>query len=494
MSNTPVSFTDIEVVANGVDADTGHPLPAISRGAVIAAAKSDLVGNIDPAKRKAPPLGSMPGVAPKAVVGDFEPDELGSVGWGIVFPANKDTAAICQALAPLLDRRKVEAGDRYFVFDGDLGVRQGETAAAWLARQGRGPSLEAVDPDNKVPFYLLIVADPTEVSMEFQYLLDMFWAVGRLHFDELEPYARYAQSVVGAETTDLPARQTAAIFATEHPFDAATALFTRDVAKPFCFGTPEASNLVSHLNISIDPILGKSATKAAFGELLRGNRPFGTPSVLLSGTHGMAFNQSDSRLADANGALICQDWEGYGQISQDHWFSAADVPSDARIRGMIYVLFACYGGGWSEFDTFRDNPDSTAKKIAPRPGIAKLPLALLSHPNGGALAVLAHIDRAWSYSFRTASNNPQTAGLRDVLRRLLKGERVGLATDQFNLRWAAAAVQLSDALRDSNAAETRTAELARLWVQRDDARNYIVLGDPAVRIKRPPPDTKGERV
>lgn len=485
MSNTPVTHADIELIANGIDADTGCPLPAISREAVIAAAERNLVDNIDQAKKKAPPLTSMPGVLPKAVVGDFDPDDLSSVGWGIVFPADKDITAIRLALAPLIDRRKYEAGDRFFIFDGSLGVQQGETAAAWLSRQGRGPSLEAVDPDNMVPFYLLIVATPAEVSMEFQYLLDMFWAVGRIHFEGVEEYARYAKSVASSEAGKSSATQTAAIFATEHPFDAATALFTRDVAKPFAFGTEDKPNLVSNLKFQVDPILGKDATKDAFAELLRGNRPRGTPSVLLSGTHGMAFSQTDVRLADTNGALICQDWQGYGQISHDHWFSAADVPADAQLGGMIYVLFACYGGGWSEFDTFRDNPDGTARKIAPGPGLAKLPLSLLSHPNGGALAVLAHIDRAWSYSFRTAANNPQNAGLRDVLRRLLKGQRVGLATDQFNLRWAATAVQLSDALRDPTATTLRTAEVARLWVQRDDARNYVVLGDPAVRVKLP---------
>ncbi|WP_164895958.1 C25 family cysteine peptidase [Rhizobium hidalgonense] len=486
MTDTPIADTEIQIVANGIDADTGCPLPAISREAVIAAAQDNLVGDVDQAKRKAPPVASMPGASPKAVVGDFDPDELKSVGWGVVFPAGRDNAALHQALGPLLDRRKDQAGNRYFVFDGDLGVKRGETPTAWLSRQGRGPSLESVDPDYGVPFYLLIVADSTEVSMEFQYLLDMFWAVGRLHFDEVQEYAQYAKSVVAAETGAPPATQTAAIFATEHPFDAATMLFTRDVAKPFAFGNADKPNLVANLDIAIDPILGKDATKAAFAELLRGNRTCGTPSVLLSGTHGMAFNQSDGRLASTNGALICQDWQGYGQVNEGHWFAASHVPPDARVHGMIYVLFACYGGGWSEHDTFRDNPDGTAKKIAPGPGISKLPQALLSHSNGGALAVLAHIDRAWSYSFRTASNNPQNTGLRDVLRRLLKGERIGLATDQFNLRWAAAAVKLSDALRDDpTAPQTQTAELARLWVQRDDARNYIVMGDPAVRVKRP---------
>ena len=147
---------------------------------------------------------------------------------------------------------------------------------------------------------------------------------------------------------------------------------------------------------------------------------------------------------------------------------------------MIHFMFACYGGGWGKIDTFRDGPDGTALQIAPAAAFSRLPQAMLAHPNGGALATIGHVDRAWSYSFKSDSGATQITGLRSVLTNLMLGHRIGQATDAFNMRWAAIATSLSDDLR---AGGGDAGALAREWIARDDARNYIILGDPAVRLR-----------
>jgi hypothetical protein len=66
----------------------------------------------------------------------------------------------------------------------------------------------------------------------------------------------------------------------------------------------------------------------------------------------------------------------------------------------------------------------------------------------------------------------------------MKGDRVGLATDQFNLRWAVLYKELATVRQQMEYGITGKEEyLGQLWIAHEDARNYIVLGDPAVQLK-----------
>jgi hypothetical protein len=118
--------------------------------------------------------------------------------------------------------------------------------------------------------------------------------------------------------------------------------------------------------------------------------------------------------------------------------------------------------------------------VAPYPLVAQLPQRLLER---GALAVLGHVDRAWSHSFRKNGVNAQTQRFESVLVRLMQGDRAGLATDQFNMVQGQLSVELADLLMKIKVGlKVSDAELGGLWVARNDARNYALLGDPAVRL------------
>jgi len=117
------------------------------------------------------------------------------------------------------------------------------------------------------------------------------------------------------------------------------------------------------------------------------------------------------------------------------------------------------------------------------PITARLPQRLLAK---GALAVLAHIDRAWAFSFQTDRGKPQVQDFRSVMELLLAGNRIGQATDDFNRRWSVLSAELSMLVEEQEAMGTTADTAARLgnrWVARDDARNYLILGDPAVRLR-----------
>jgi hypothetical protein len=196
----------------------------------------------------------------------------------------------------------------------------------------------------------------------------------------------------------------------------------------------------------------------------------------------MSFRPDDPRQEASQGALVTQDWSGYGKIEKQHYFDASELPAHAKVHGIVHFLFACYGGGCPQHDNF-NRLDGAPRQIANRPMLARLPQALLAHPEGGALAVVAHVDRAWSYSFRSGKMS-QTQGFRDVIGRMMRGERLGQATDQFNIRWAALSTELSEMLDQMRLGlQVDPKRLASQWVARDDARNYVLFGDPAVRLR-----------
>ena len=109
--------------------------------------------------------------------------------------------SIRQALQPLVELRKKQAGDLFKVFEGASAPAPGEPAVKWINRNGA--TLDVVDPYNGIPYFLLLVGSPESISFEFQYTLDIYWAVGRLFFPTPDEYARYAASVVAYEAATV---------------------------------------------------------------------------------------------------------------------------------------------------------------------------------------------------------------------------------------------------------------------------------------------------
>lgn len=465
-----------ETLCLGVSAQTGRPLPDVTPAGL-----SSLVGREekpDPERtileRRADPAEASFGVIAEIQ----DPNDLAEAGWGVVFACDCDPA-IRQALQPLLEHRRAQAGELFKVLEGPA---PGESATDWIARNGA--TLDVVDPYKGIPYFLLLIGSPESIPFEFQYKLDIYWAVGRLFFPSTDEYARYAEGVVAYETAPVvKTRRQVALFATEHDFDVATRLFTNKVAKPLVSPAGHYGALGSKQKFALRPYLGADATKENLGKILMGQDNEGVPALLFSGTHGMAFALDDARQSATQGALVCQDWPGYGSIAADHWFAAADLPAAADLSGLIHFCFACYSGGCPREDDFARTA-AGPRPIAERPMIARLPQALLAHPGGGALASLGHIDRAWAYSFTSERNSGQEQGMRDVLARILAGQRIGHATDQFNIRWGALSTDLTELLQDMKfGRQVPDRELAQRWIARDDARNYCILGDPAVRLR-----------
>jgi hypothetical protein len=471
---------------NGIDATTGeYLLPAMDVSLLARVATGDqLAGEeLDDLRKKT----VRSRQANYAVVEGVDPNDLAQTGWAAVFPEAGDPdaaarqAAIRAALAPLLAHRRAQATAREDLYR-ELAFQPGESKQQFLGRLGAGPGL--VDPHN-VPYYLLLVATPEEIPYRIQYQLDVNYAVGRIAFDTIEEYASYARGVVDAETGRATRPRRAAFFGVANPGDAATQLSSDHLVLPLA---EHVEGRHASGGWTVDSHLVDAATRARLAAILRD-----PPALLFTASHGMGYPNGNPHQRERQGALLCQDWAGPGKpVSREHYFTAEDLPAGADLRGMIAMLFACYGGGTPTRDEFtqRTLGEAKAKQLAPAPLIARLPQRMLGHPTGGALAVVAHVDRAWGASFLwiDPKGKVQTMKHLDVfesmLDGLLAGKRLGYAMEAFNLRYAELAADLSERIDhiQIDQAPYEDSEIAHMWIYNNDARNLVVLGDPAVRL------------
>lgn len=412
-----------------------------------------------------------------------DPNNLAEAGWAVLF-SKSVTKEIKDALEPLLKRREQEAKPLYKTFE----VGDQQDVYEWVKALGPDPN-RPVNPRQGIPYYLLIVAPPEEISFEFQYRLDVVWAVGRLWFPSAAEFRVYAESVLSFEDRKVRRARSVALFAPEHSDDKATKLFSTEVALPWTNGTPGNRRLgdlpgkrFENRGYGLQCFLGSAATKQNLQNVWSGKLDGGPPALLFSGGHGMGFLSDNAKFEMAQGAMLCQDYKPgpSGQpMNPDYYYTAKDMTEskDTNVHGMIHFFFACYGGGWPEFDDF-SGKDATPSRISPKPMLSRLPQTLLSHAQGGALAVIAHVDKAWGFTFSDNAEKSQLQCFSSVTASILKGDRVGQAMDKFNARWAF----LDSQLRELSLATVKAPKLCMHWAERNDARNYIVIGDPAVRL------------
>jgi hypothetical protein len=225
------------------------------------------------------------------------------------------------------------------------------------------------------------------------------------------------------------------------------------------------------------------STKSTLSGLLGGPE---TPALLFTASHGLGFDLDDPRLVPQTGSLVCQDFTNYhgGPLSEQHYFSADDVPANADVAGTLAFFFACYGAGIPRTDNFYRDALGQERVIAPYAFLSHLPLKLLSHPRGGALGVFAHVDRAWAYSFMwdddLAMADVET--FRSMLSALLSGKPAGAASDYFGARYGEIATMLNEEINETTSEHQYEDKIAWWWTSSHDARNYTFIGDPAVRL------------
>lgn len=455
------SYTD-HPLPNGVDVRTGRPA---WRGYDAA----DLVARVfdaRPDEEEGEERGEAAEAAKaKALAPDLDWRDLRHTGWGVVV-AEDASEEVRKALEPLRQLREEQVGRAcpWLVY------RKGESSRRFLARHGMGPGV--VDPD-KVPYYLLLAGGPEEIPYDVQYQLGVGYGVGRLGFDHVDGYRDYAESVVWAETDGTERSREVELFGVET--DGTTRRTLEEMIVP----------LADHLERDLGGwAVRRTVRSAAVKERLEAALDDGArPGLLVTASHGAVYPHGDAEQVARQGELVCQDWPGPDHpVGAEHTFSALDVPDDADVHGLLCFLFSCFSAGTPERDDFFHERDGEKPvPLAPRSFVAGLPQRLL---RAGALAVVGHVDRAWTCTFAFTRDGRQTQTLEAALRLMAAGYPVGHAMNLFGQRYGELAGQVSRVWQAERRDKVEHPDdfLAWLWTAHNDARNLVLLGDPAARF------------
>ncbi len=409
--------------------------------------------------------GFQPRGTPRILKASLDPLDLSQAGWGVIWP-EKISGGVRRALAPLITWRRQQVGSLVR----ELEYETGESLFDFLENYGTGP--DSVDP-RKVPFYLTIVGPPSGLSFDLQAELGIARSVGRIHFESIQGYRDYAERLVAYEQGQRPGLSKVTFFGVRNQDDQLTRSAVKNLIAPLRKRVVERGSAWEAQSIT-----GEAATKQRLKRLLCGDR---APSVLFTASHGVRFRIDTPRQTTHQGALLCSEWPGPLKwqdrpIPNDHLFSAVDLPLGADLPGIIALLFACYSAGTPRFGAFEDS-----KTLAATPFVSPLPRALLRR---GALAVIGHVDLVLEQSYLWYNAAPQLEVFDSILFEVMAGYPVGYAMRHLSMRHAQLASHAATAARKAcqGTGEDISWRDFQYWAAYEDARKYILLGDPAARL------------
>lgn len=403
-----------------------------------------------------------------------------NVGWTfLVAKSDPWREQIIKILKPLAVHRGMKDPDAPLLFGGE----SEEKWDSWLQDNFFGRHLRG----EPVPQYILMVGAPTALPFGLQSVLDVVANVGRVDFDTLADLRQYVDKIVRIETAADPiVKRGVVLFGPDGGTDDPTYFSREYMIKPL------AEHVRDDMGLHTVALMGYDATKQKLIRALRG----ATPALVFTASHGLGlFGQALDLQKRLNGAICCQ---AAGELTPEDLFAADDVPTNEPfLEGSVFFQFACYGYGTpAESDYAHWLDEGVPKKYADEDFVAAFPKRLLAHPHG-PIAFIGHLDTAFMHGF----TDPQEPHIADrwhariqpfvqAVERLLQVQPSGLAMEDLSKRFAVCNTMLTgtyDRLQRGSQLWTSqsTTRFVDTWIMRGDARNYMVFGDPAARLRIP---------
>lgn len=421
-----------------------------------------------------------------------DPSSLRDQGWGVIAPIGDAGDRLLALARPLIDRRAADQDAEVPVYrvPPDMTAAQ---AAAWIDRKLVDNAMHEA-----IPGYLLVLGRPDQVSFELQQVLAGAFHVGRVGFDAEAPYEAYIDKLLRSERA--PARGPArAVYFTARDGTPATELGRRLLMQP-CIADAEQQRGAGRFAAAEIAAIEDDDPARAADRLLEAAAG---PGVVFSCSHGEGAPTdgwgSPERRRARQGALC---------LGRGHRLEAEALVKAPFAPGGVWLMFACFGAGTPAHSAYHhwlarlaaagehDGDLATVLASLPAEGeppfLAALPQAALANPDG-PVAVIGHLDLAWSYGFcdlDKMSRGERHRRFHELVAQLVKGTRVGLALGGSLMR-ARNQVQAEIAIADDAAAASDPAAgsasgsrlgLGHRWMVLQDLAGYIALGDPAARI------------
>jgi hypothetical protein len=410
-------------------------------------------------------------------------DDLGEQRWGVIAPEGPEGDRLLALIRPLIEARREAQDADVKIYRAPVGLSSAE-AALWRKTNFDSGSETSAD----IPRYQLILGDLDGVSLGLQQSQSSDGFVGRLSFRDDRGYEAYVDKVLRWEKARAEAEGAVKLF-TVHDGTAATMIGYRALVKPGLDLLRKEGYNAADLGDHNDPSPSQflEATKSL------------NPTILFSVSHGAGAPRggwkSDQDQRDRQGAM---------SFGREGKITGSDIKEEPFLPGGVWFMLACYGAGTPNTSAYRHWLEKLKQvgqfggqaqavlaslPAADRPPfIAALPQAVLANPNG-PLAVIGHIDLAWTYSFEerdTGKPVNRPSKFMQPLRTAMRGARLGASYRELVRFLNGINFELNElqdeAVRKGQAEASDAARSGHLWMLRQDLSGYILLGDPAVRL------------
>jgi hypothetical protein len=421
-----------------------------------------------------------------------DPNDLPAQRWGLVVPEGPAGDRLLALIEPLRRLRQEEQGAPVRVYRAPSNLD-----APMAARWKDGVLHDESVPEADQPRYLLLLGDLDQLSLELQQVLGGDGFIGRLAFSRDEDYEAYADKVLRWARSSS-STQARTLFYTAHDGTGATTVGYRALITPSLktcrerlelgdFPAREILELGDQADWSVERLLEKAAAAE--------------PSLLFSLSHGLGAPRQGWRSVDEQRAL-----QGAMSLGSGPPLDASALANQPFLPGGLWFYLACFGAGtpsrsafhtWlsrlreaGQFSGRLDRLLSSLPREGEKPFVAALPKAALANPQG-PLAIVGHMDLAWTYSFqdpgKTAKNRPSR--FLGLMRSMVAGRRAGVGLsallrffNEANVELTSLYDQEEEARNQGRAAPVDMAQRAHLWMLRQDLSGYVLLGDPAVNL------------